>query len=146
MGRRDLRRPLFFLKRKFLSFQVILSQRSAHRGSRFLPALIHHANTPHPEVNSDPSPERMSLNWFIKKLPNFPFSHSFPPPILHRMGFSVLAFFFKLESTCIGLHIKVELHLQSYESCFDVVVALASAALQRLIPPACPQQCMKSVI
>lgn len=125
----------FFLKRKFLSFQVILSQRSAHRGSRFLPALIRHANTPHPEVNSDPSPERMSSNWFIKKLPNFPFSHSFFPPIPHRMGFSVLAFFFKLESTCIGLHIKVELHLQSCEGCFDVVVALASAALQRLIPP-----------
>lgn len=128
----------FFLKRKFLSFQVILSQRSAHRGSRFLPALIRHANTPHPEVNSDPSPERMSSNWFIKKLPNFPFSHSFFPPIPHRMGFSVLAFFFKLESTCIGLHIKVELHLQSCEGCFDVVVALASAALQRLIPPRLP--------
>lgn len=50
------------------------------------------------------------------------------------MGFSALSFFFKLESTCIGLHIKVELHLQSCEGCFDVAAALASAALQRLIP------------
>lgn len=58
----------------------------------------------------------MSSTWFMQKT----HTHTYIYPV--SLSYTKRDSFF-FYSTCIALHIKVWLHLQSYEGCFDVVAS-----------------------